>query len=160
MPFQILMVFHFLESRKRRIGADFSGVEILSDLNPGPGSGGSRPKPAPKGFTVWQSQRSRNNGAAARKTQASRRAPARPRFLEPFTKPLGWGLTPRSQAVARPRQDSGPQVEQETALGQTSSDHLVQPQVREMALAKLPRRRGNFVRRPWRAALAEASPSR
>lgn len=111
---------------------------------------------------MWRSQQSRNNGAAARKTQASRRAPARPRFLEPFTKPLGWGFSPPSQAVARQRQGSGPQVEQETALGQTSWDHLVQPQVREMALAKLPRRRRTLSEgpgaRPGRRLLHVAEP--
>ena len=141
MPFQILIAFHFLESRKRRIGAAFSGVEIFRDLNPGPGFGGSCSEPAPKAFALRRSQQSPNNGPAAREARAYRPAP--------FSKPLNCGLTPLSQAIGRRRQGWDPRARRIDHAGRRRSDSLVQLQVLENGASRTAPLLPNFVQGAW-----------
>lgn len=86
MPFQILMAFHFLESRKWRRGADdFPGVKILPEPNPGRAAAAL----APAG-------RARRAAVAAAPEQWCRRAP-RPR-AQPGPPRRGLAPPPRQRA--------------------------------------------------------------
>ena len=132
MPFQILMAFHFLESRKRQSGAAFLGVEIFSDPNAGPSFRSSSSEPTLKAFSSRRSQRSRNNGAAARETRAG--CPA------PFPGPVGRWLAPLSQADGRGRQGWDPRQRRRDRAGADARTARPSHKCEKMARAEPPRR--------------------
>lgn len=130
------MAFHFLESRKRQTGADFSRVEILLDPNPRPAGWLSRRKVSLCSIlsdlgTMVLPPRRRGPAVARGRT---------PSLGAPLPELLGWLGSPHLPQLQTESQGLGIRDREEAAPGRSHREKRTQPQVRENGAAGRPRR--------------------